>query len=73
MFESYLVRSVCIIIIASLKKAGYTNEPTNDMYPVDVLPLSEADAIDLALSLLEGENISTSNLQKTAFRNFRSL
>jgi hypothetical protein len=53
-------------IIASLKKAGYTNEPTNDMYPVDVPPLFETDATDLALSLLEGEKISTSNSQETA-------
>jgi hypothetical protein len=53
-------------IIASLKKAGYTSEPTNDMYPLDVPPLSEADATDLALSLLEGENISTPNSQETA-------
>jgi hypothetical protein len=53
-------------IIASLRKVGYTNEPTNDMYPLDVPPLSEADATDLALSLLTGENISTANQQETA-------
>jgi hypothetical protein len=53
-------------IISSLKKAGYTNEPTNDMYPVDVSPLSEADAIDLALNLLKGEKIPASNPQETA-------
>jgi len=53
-------------VIASLKKAGYTNEPTNDMYIVDVLPLSETDAADLTRQLLQGENISTSDLQGTA-------
>jgi hypothetical protein len=53
-------------IIASLKKAGYANEPTNDMYPQDVPPISEADAIKLAISLLEGEEISTSNTEETA-------
>jgi AAA domain len=53
-------------VIASLKETGYTNEPTNDMYPQDVPPISEPDAIELAVSLLEGENIRTSNLQETA-------
>jgi hypothetical protein len=53
-------------VIASLKKAGYTNEPTNDMYPQDVPPISEPDAIKLALSLLEGEDIPTSNPEETA-------
>lgn len=51
-------------VVASLKKAGYTNEPTNDMYPLDVSPLSEADATNLACRLLEGENISTLNLSE---------
>jgi hypothetical protein len=53
-------------VVASLKKVGYTNEPTNDMYPLDVPPLSEADATELAFRLLEGEKIPTSNLQETA-------
>lgn len=53
-------------VVASLKKAGYTNEPTNDMYPVDVPPLSLNDATELARQLLLGEKISTFSLQETA-------
>lgn len=53
-------------VVASLKKAGYINEPTNDMYAVDIPPLSETDATDLARQLLKGEKISTSDLAGTA-------
>lgn len=53
-------------VVASFKKAGYTNEPTNDMYPLDVTPLSEEYATELAFRLLEGEKISASNLQETS-------
>lgn len=52
-------------VVATLKKAGYKGEPINDMYPVDVPPLSEADATELACKLLQGENILTSNLKAT--------
>ncbi|NMG19016.1 ATP-binding protein [Brasilonema bromeliae] len=48
-------------VIASLKKEGYTNEPTNDMYSADIPPLSHVDAIGLAQKLLLGENISTTD------------
>jgi AAA domain len=53
-------------VIASFRQAGYNNDPTNDMYTADVPPLSEQSAIDLARLLLEGENISKSNLLETA-------
>ncbi|WP_445637816.1 AAA family ATPase [Nostoc sp. DSM 114161] len=53
-------------VIASLKKEGYTNEPTNDMYAVDIPPLSQADATDLASRILQGENILTNDLRGTA-------
>jgi AAA domain len=52
--------------IASLKQGGYTNEPVNDMYTADVPALSDNDAALLARSLLEGENIVTSNVYETA-------
>ncbi len=52
--------------IASLKQAGYTNEPVNDMYAADVPALSDNDAALLARRLLEGENIITSNVYETA-------
>lgn len=53
-------------VIGSLKKAGYTNDPTNDMYVQDVPPLSPKNATDLARRLLEGEKISTPDIQGTA-------
>lgn len=53
-------------VIASLKKEGYTNEPTNDMYAADIPPLSHVDATDLAYRLLLGENISTTDSWVTA-------
>ncbi len=53
-------------VIATLRKTGYTNDPTNDMYVQDVPPLSPKNATDLARRLLEGENISTPDIQGTA-------
>ncbi|MCC3430269.1 MAG: hypothetical protein JGK08_09435, partial [Microcoleus sp. PH2017_04_SCI_O_A] len=53
-------------VIADLRKVGYTNDPTNDMYPQDVPPLSAKDATTLARKLLEGENIVTPDIQGTA-------
>lgn len=46
-------------VITSLKRAGYPNAPTNDMYKVDVPPLSPQDAQDLAQRLIEGEALQT--------------
>ncbi|MEG4209685.1 hypothetical protein [Microcoleus sp. S13_B4] len=53
-------------VIGSLKKSGYTNDPTNDMYVQDVPPLSPKTATNLARRLLEGENIATPDIQGTA-------
>ncbi|BAZ14490.1 hypothetical protein NIES4071_63340 [Calothrix sp. NIES-4071] len=53
-------------VVATLRQAGYSNEPTNDMYTVDVPPLAENQAIYLASCLLKGENILTSKLLDTA-------
>lgn len=53
-------------VIADLKKEGYTNDPTNDMYPQDVPPLSTKDATTLARKLLQGENIVTRDIERTA-------
>jgi hypothetical protein len=52
--------------IDKLRKVGYTNAPTNDMYFIDVPPLSEEDATNLASRLLQGENIPTLNVQMQA-------
>ena len=53
-------------VITSLKRSGYANDPTNDMFTEDVPPLSSTDAQGLASRLLEGENILTDDLQTTA-------
>ena len=44
-------------VITALKRAGYANDPTNDMHKVDVPPLAPHDAADLARRLLEGEGL----------------
>ncbi|MEG4404241.1 hypothetical protein [Microcoleus sp. MON2_D5] len=53
-------------VLGVLRKAGYTNDPINDMYVQDVPPLSAKDATNLARKLLEGENIATPDIQGTA-------
>jgi hypothetical protein len=53
-------------VLDVLRKAGYTNDPINDMYVQDVPPLSVKDATNLARKLLEGENIKTPDIQGTA-------
>lgn len=53
-------------VLGVLRKAGYTNDPINDMYVQDVPPLSAKDATNLARKLLEGENIHTPDIQGTA-------
>ncbi|WP_204105557.1 MULTISPECIES: hypothetical protein [Spirulina sp. CCY15215] len=52
--------------IDKLRKVGYTNAPTNDMYFMDVPSLSEEDATDLATRLIQGENIPTFDVQMQA-------
>jgi AAA+ ATPase superfamily predicted ATPase len=44
-------------VLSSLRKAGYANDPTNDMDLIDVLPLQHNDATELCRLLLEGENL----------------
>jgi hypothetical protein len=44
-------------VLGSLRKAGYANDPTNDMLTEEVPPLSHADAVDLAGRILAGERI----------------
>lgn len=52
-------------VIASIKRAGYSNAPTNDMYHEEVLPLTAAYAQELARLLLEGESIQVDEMQAT--------
>ena len=53
-------------IIKHLQKAGYSNDPTNDMYPIEGQPLSLEAAADLTMNLLQGEDILVVDLQETA-------
>jgi hypothetical protein len=46
-------------VVASLQRAGYSNDPTNDMAPIEVTPLTPEDGTHLARLLLEGEQINT--------------
>jgi hypothetical protein len=48
-------------VITSLKRAGYANDPTNDMHKVDVPPLAPPDAQELAQQLITGEMLQTDN------------
>lgn len=53
-------------IIKNLQKAGYSNDPSNDMYPIDGHPLSLAAATNLTLNLLQGEKISVADPEQIA-------
>lgn len=53
-------------VISSLKRAGYVNDPTNDMDTVNVPPLLPADARELSRRLLQGEGIQVDDLEETA-------
>lgn len=48
-------------VLTALKRAGYANDPTNDMRKVEVPPLAPADATDLAHRLLEGEGLQSAD------------
>lgn len=45
-------------VLTTLKRGGYANDPTNDMKIVDVPPLEQADAEDLARQLIVGEGLT---------------
>lgn len=47
-------------VLTGLQKAGYANDPTNDMMAIDVPPLDKVFAERLALLLMTGENLKTS-------------
>jgi len=46
-------------VIKRLQRAGYANDPTNDMFLLEVPPLLEKDAVDLARALLAGAGIQS--------------
>ncbi len=53
-------------VVKKLKQAGYSNDATNDMYPIDVPPLSLNHATELTIRLIEGEKIETENIEMIA-------
>jgi hypothetical protein len=53
-------------VLAGLREADYKNEPLNDMYQVEVLPLARLDAEELARRLVQGEGLATSDPGRTA-------
>jgi hypothetical protein len=53
-------------VLGSLRKAGYANDPTNDMLTEEVPPLAHADAVDLARRLLAGERIQAKGPEAVA-------
>ena len=44
-------------VISNLREQDYPNSPKNDMYTVEVPPLSRKDAIELAKRLIQGEGL----------------
>ncbi len=46
-------------VIHSLKRQNYANSPLNDTFPLEILPLAQAPARELAAKLVAGENIPT--------------
>ena len=48
-------------VLSSLKDKSYANSPTNDMAAIEVPPLSESDAVDLAALLIDGESLPSSD------------
>lgn len=55
-------------VLRSLREANYAGTPVNDMAKIEVPPLAESDAIQLARKLLNGEKIITQDEAATAGR-----
>ncbi len=53
-------------VISELNKQGYRNAPTNDMPRIDIEPLTETDAWELAQDLLIGEEIAVEGLEEVS-------
>ncbi len=53
-------------VITSLKRAGYPNDPTNDMDLIVVEPLAADAAVDLARQLLAGEGLTSGDPDEVA-------
>lgn len=53
-------------VLTILREQGYQNDPINDMTRIDLEPIHEEDATELARRLLEGEEVSSENVQEVA-------
>ena len=53
-------------VLTILREQGYQNDPTNDMRPVDLEPLTQEDATELALRLLQGEGVVCGDVNEVA-------
>lgn len=53
-------------VLTELEDGGYQNAPLNDMKPVELGPLSEEDAIELARRLLRGIEVPDQDLELLA-------
>lgn len=53
-------------VIHSLKRQNYANSPLNDTFPLEILPLAQAPARELAAKLVAGENILTKSTDELA-------
>ena len=50
-------------VLTSLREQNYGNSPVNDMAKIDVPPLAEPDAVNLAALLMEGEGLRSPDPQ----------
>lgn len=53
-------------VLSSLHDAQIATEPVNDMFAIEVTPLSPADARELAKSLIGGESLTTGDADEAA-------
>ena len=53
-------------VLTRLREAAYANEPTNDMYPIEVTPLAPADGEELARRLIAGESLICADVNASA-------
>ncbi len=52
-------------VLDNIRDGKMSSEPVNDMHPVEVPPLSLADAVRLAGDLVQGENLYASDLRES--------
>jgi hypothetical protein len=53
-------------VLAGLRATDYKNEPFNDMYQIEVMPLAQDDAEELARRLVSGEALQSSDIGRGA-------